>query len=51
MDTSITIAKQHDQPELFHLYMLVAAQKDGIIRNEEEITEAYITNFLKRCLT
>jgi len=50
MDICITPAKQHDLSELLYLYKLVATQKDGIIRNEEEITEAYITNFLKRSL-
>lgn len=50
MEVQIIPGCQQDQPEILQLYRLVAAQGDGIIRNENEITEAYITDFIEKSL-
>ncbi|PRX54848.1 GNAT family N-acetyltransferase [Flagellimonas meridianipacifica] len=50
MEQEIEKAKPNDKEELYQLYKKVAGVSDGIIRNEEEIDAAYITDFLTKSI-
>jgi ribosomal protein S18 acetylase RimI-like enzyme len=47
MNLNIRKATTEDHQQIFQLYQQVAVVPDGIIRNYNEITEAYISNFLQ----
>ena len=46
MDLKIKPVDPNEAVQLFTLYKKVAAIQDGIIRNENEVNEAYISEFL-----
>jgi ribosomal protein S18 acetylase RimI-like enzyme len=50
MTHSVRIATATDQNAIFHLYKAVAKNIGGIAREEDEITENYIANNLKKSL-
>ena len=50
MDVQIVPASHKDLSQLLNLYRIVAAQGDGIIRIENEITEVYISHFMEKSL-
>ena len=50
MSFAIRNATSDDGDQLFHLYHKVAKQPDGIIRDQSEITRAYISKILENSL-
>ena len=50
MEIEIKIAETEHKSELLQLYKKVAKISDGIIRNENEINEQYISDFLSKSI-
>ena len=50
MKTVLFPAEKRHLSEIQYLYELVALKKDGIIRNEKEITKEYVENFLENSM-
>jgi ribosomal protein S18 acetylase RimI-like enzyme len=47
MGYTITIPEEKDIPEIFRLYKTVASQKGNLAREEDEIDEKYVEDFVR----